>query len=209
MIINTTTQSQLAWDKMDGLLPCIVQDAFSGRVLMQGYMNQAAVAATLSSGQVTFYSRSKARLWCKGETSGHTLDLVELIADCDKDSILALVYANGPTCHQGTESCWQPTHQPSISQLSELNQLQRTVDARKAEGNVSQSYTAKLLSEGIRRCAQKVGEEGVEVALAAVAQDDAALLNESADLLYHLTVVLAARDLSIADVCKVLEQRQG
>ena len=205
MKIDEKTQSQLAWDKMDGLLPCVVQDAFSGRLLMQGYMNQDAVAATLDSRQVTFYSRSKARLWRKGESSGHTLDLLELVADCDNDSILALVRANGPTCHQGTESCWVPEQSPVISELSEL---QRTIEARKSEGDAGNSYTAKLLNDGIRRCAQKVGEEGVEVALAAVAQDDDALLNESADLIYHLTVVLSARDLSIADVCKVLHQRK-
>lgn len=206
MKISETTLSQLAWDKMDGLLPCVVQDAFSGRVLMQGYMNQDAVAATLESRQVTFYSRSKARLWRKGESSGHTLDLLELAADCDQDSILALVRPNGPTCHQGTESCWVLQQPPVISELSEL---QRTIEARKTEGEASHSYTAKLLDDGIRRCAQKVGEEGVEVALAAVAQNDEALLNESADLIYHLMVVLSARDLSIADVCKVLHQRKS
>ncbi|MBA3988224.1 MAG: bifunctional phosphoribosyl-AMP cyclohydrolase/phosphoribosyl-ATP diphosphatase [Idiomarina sp.] len=205
MHITAQNLDNLAWDKMDGLLPCIVQDAFSGRMLMQGYVNREAVAATLNDKQVTFFSRSKQRLWRKGEESGHTLDLVELIADCDQDSILALAHPNGPTCHTGSECCWRPTQQPVISQLSEL---QRTVDARKAEGNESQSYTAKLLADGIRRCAQKVGEEGVEVALAAVAQNDDALLNESADLLYHLMVVLSARDLSIADVCHVLEQRK-
>lgn len=206
MKINEKTLGRLAWDKMDGLLPCVVQDAFSGRVLMQGYMNQEAVAATLDSRQVTFYSRSKARLWRKGESSGHTLDLLELVADCDNDSLLALVRANGPTCHQGTESCWVPEQPPVISELSEL---QRTIEARKTEGDAGSSYTAKLLNDGIRRCAQKVGEEGVEVALAAVAQDDDALLNESADLMYHLMVVLSARDLSIADVCKVLQQRKN
>lgn len=206
MQITETTQAQLAWDKMDGLLPCIVQDASSGRVLMQGYMNQEALEATLSTGKVTFYSRSKQRLWCKGEVSGHTLDLVELVADCDQDSILALANPNGPTCHFGNESCWLPTKQPAISELSEL---QRTIEARKAEGDDSKSYTAKLLADGIRRCAQKVGEEGVEVALAAVAQDDDALLNESADLMYHLMVVLSARNLSIDDVCAVLDARKS
>lgn len=205
MQITQTTQAELAWQKMEGLLPCIVQDASSGRVLMQGYMNQQALSATLATGQITFYSRSKERLWCKGETSGHTLDLVELIADCDKDSILALAKPNGPTCHLGTESCWTPTRQPAIS---ELRELQSTIEARKAEGDDSKSYTAKLLNDGIRRCAQKVGEEGVEVALAAVAQDDEALLNESADLMYHLMVVLSARDLSIDDVCDVLHSRR-
>ncbi|RUO26188.1 bifunctional phosphoribosyl-AMP cyclohydrolase/phosphoribosyl-ATP diphosphatase [Aliidiomarina minuta] len=205
MIINDNNIDKLAWDKMQGLIPCIVQDAASGRVLMQGYMNPEAVASTLQSKEVTFFSRSKERLWRKGETSGNTLQLQELVADCDQDSLLALVNPNGPTCHLGTESCWIPEQQPAASELIEL---QRTVQARKAEGNDSNSYTASLLQDGVRRCAQKVGEEGVEVALAAVAQDDEALLNESADLLYHLTVVLAARDLKLEDVIKVLRQRR-
>lgn len=205
MSITQDTLGQLAWDKMDGLLPCTVQDASSGRVLMQGYMNRDAVETTLTSRQVTFYSRSKQRLWTKGESSGNTLELVELVANCDHDSILALAHPNGPTCHKGTESCWIPEQQPMISELSEL---QSTINARKAEGNESQSYTAKLLVDGIRRCAQKVGEEGVEVALAAVAQDDQALLNESADLMYHLMVVLSARNLTIDDVCAVLAARK-
>lgn len=210
MQITQTSLLQLAWDKMVGLIPCIVQDASSGQVLMQGYMNQQAISATLTTGKVTFYSRSKQRLWCKGETSGHTLDLVELVADCDLDSILALVNPNGPTCHQGTQSCWLPDKPPMVSELSEL---QSTIKSRKmalkSDDSDSKSYTAQLLTEGIRRCAQKVGEEGVEVALAAVAQDDEALLNESADLIYHLMVVLSARNLSINDVCDVLRSRRS
>lgn len=205
MIINDSNIDQLAWDKMQGLIPCIVQDASGGRVLMQGYMNREAVTTTLKNKQVTFFSRSKERLWCKGETSGNTLQLKELVADCDQDSLLALVMPNGPTCHLGTESCWIPEQQPAASELIEL---QRTVLVRQAEGNESKSYTAKLLDQGVRRCAQKVGEEGVEVALAAVAQNDEALLNESADLLYHLTVVLAARNLKLDDVIQILRQRR-
>lgn len=208
MQITQTNLPQLAWEKMAGLLPCIVQDATSGQVLMQGYMDQQAISATLTSGKVTFYSRSKQRVWCKGETSGHTLDVVELVADCDLDSILALAHPNGPTCHQGTQSCWLPDKPPTVSELSEL---QQTIESRKMalKSNDSDSYTATLLTEGIRRCAQKVGEEGVEVALAAVAQDDDALLNESADLIYHLMVVLTARNLSINDVCNVLRARKA
>lgn len=206
MIIDSNNVDQLDWNKMDGLIPCMVQDASSGRLLMQGYMNQESVQATLTSGKVTFYSRSKERLWCKGESSGNVLHLQELVADCDQDALLALATPAGPTCHLGTESCWVPSQQPAASELVEL---QRTILARQAEGDASKSYTAKLLNDGVRRCAQKVGEEGVEVALAAVAQDDDALLNESADLLYHLMVVLAARDLSIDDVVAVLRQRKS
>ncbi|MGX5913594.1 bifunctional phosphoribosyl-AMP cyclohydrolase/phosphoribosyl-ATP diphosphatase HisIE [Aliidiomarina sp. Khilg15.8] len=206
MIIDENNIAQLDWNKMDGLIPCMVQDASSGRLLMQGYMNQESVLATLTSGKVTFFSRSKNRLWCKGESSGNVLHLEQLVADCDQDAILALARPQGPTCHLGTESCWVPGRQPAASELVEL---QRTILARKAEGDASKSYTAKLLNDGVRRCAQKVGEEGVEVALAAVAQDDEALLNESADLLYHLMVVLAARDLTIDDVVEVLRQRKS
>jgi phosphoribosyl-AMP cyclohydrolase / phosphoribosyl-ATP pyrophosphohydrolase len=208
MKIQADNLQQLAWDKMQGLLPAMVQDASSGRLLMQGYMNREAVEATLNSKQVTFYSRSKSRLWCKGESSGHTLELVDMVADCDQDAILVLAHPQGPTCHLGTESCWQPSAQPRVSELSEL---QRTIAKRKDElaaGQAGKSYTASLLDSGLRRCAQKVGEEGVEVALAAVAQDDDALLNESADLLYHLMVTLAARDLQLDDVCEVLRQRK-
>ncbi|CUS48577.1 MAG: bifunctional phosphoribosyl-ATP pyrophosphohydrolase / phosphoribosyl-AMP cyclohydrolase HisIE [Idiomarinaceae bacterium HL-53] len=195
----------LAWEKMSGLIPCIVQDAWSAEVLMQGYMNEAALAQTLQSGAVTFYSRSKERLWTKGETSGHTLQFVSASADCDLDSILVLAKPQGPTCHLGNRTCWEQSEQ---SLLGELAHLTRTIQARAASQETDKSYTAKLLSEGVRRCSQKVGEEGVEVALAAVAQDDDALLNESADLLYHLLVVLEARNLSLADVTQVLRNRR-
>jgi len=207
MIITNSTHHQLAWDKMDGLLPCIVQDAISGRVLMQGYMNRAAAEQTLATGHVTFFSRSKNRLWCKGETSGHTLELVELSADCDQDALLALVRPQGPTCHLGTTSCWQAQTPLSTAPYSQLAQLERTIVARQQAGKPDSSYTAQLLAEGVKRCAQKVGEEGVEVALAAVAQDKHELLNESADLLYHLLVLLQACNLSMDEVSQVLAAR--
>lgn len=208
MIVDGNNLEQLAWQKMDELLPAVVQDSVSGRVLMQGYMNREALYHTMQSGQVTFFSRSKQRLWTKGESSGHVLELVSITADCDQDSLLVLAKPHGPTCHLGTESCWLPPEFPAISELIEL---ENTVKQRKAElanGDAGSSYTAELLASGIRRCAQKVGEEGVEVALAAVAQDDDALLNESADLLYHLTVVLQARDLQLSDVINVLRARK-
>ncbi|MCO4320194.1 bifunctional phosphoribosyl-AMP cyclohydrolase/phosphoribosyl-ATP diphosphatase HisIE [Aliidiomarina sp. Y6] len=193
---------------MNGLLPCVVQNAINGQVLMQGYMNLAAAEQSLSTGKVTFFSRSKNRLWTKGESSGNTLQLLELVADCDQDALLALAIPQGPTCHLGTDSCWQQQTTPAYALLAELCQLEQTIVTRKAEANTNTSYTAQLLAEGIRRCAQKVGEEGVEVALAAVAQENDALLNESADLLYHLMVVLQARDLSFADVSQVLKARR-
>ena len=208
MIVTNNNIAALAWQKMGGLLPAIVQDSESGRVLMQGYMNEAALATSFSTGAVTFFSRSKQRLWTKGESSGHTLLLQSVTADCDGDSLLIQALPQGPTCHLGNETCWLPDTQPVASELIEL---ERTIAARKAElaaGSAGSSYTAKLLADGIRRCAQKVGEEGVEVALAAVAQNDEALLNESADLLYHLLVVLQGRDLTLADVVQVLRERK-
>ncbi|QHJ13752.1 Phosphoribosyl-AMP cyclohydrolase [Paraglaciecola mesophila] len=205
MIINKQNVEQLAWQKMDNLLPCIVQDATTGKVLMQGYMNTDAINHTLETRHVTFFSRSKQRLWTKGETSGHTLDLVELSADCDKDSILALAYPNGPTCHLGTETCWADAKSPSVSFIAELEQV---IASRKGASPDS-SYTAHLYSKGIKRIAQKVGEEGVETALAATVKDLDELKNESADLLYHLLVLLQASDLSLSDVTEVLKARHA
>lgn len=209
MKITTANLSELAWGKMNGLLPCMVQDAVSGRLLMQGYVTLEALQATLDTGQMTFYSRSKQRLWTKGESSGHTLSLVTMTADCDRDAVLALVTPNGPTCHLGTESCWVAETQPVVS---ELIALERTITQRKTDltnGQQSESYTASLLQRGVHHCAQKVGEEGVEVALAAVGQGDNELLNESADLLYHLLVLLQARNLHLSDVIGILQQRRA
>ncbi|MBR9908432.1 MAG: bifunctional phosphoribosyl-AMP cyclohydrolase/phosphoribosyl-ATP diphosphatase HisIE [Gammaproteobacteria bacterium] len=195
--------TQLDFAKTDNLLPAIVQHAYSGEILMQGFMNQAAVEQTLSSNLVTFYSRSKQRLWCKGESSGHTLELICVHTDCDRDSLLVLALPNGPTCHLGTRSCFNDEH--AVPMLQKLNDI---IESRKG-APVDSSYTASLFAQGIKRAAQKVGEEGVEVALAAVAGDDKELLNESADLLYHLLVVLAARDRSLNDVLAVLAQRHN
>jgi phosphoribosyl-ATP pyrophosphohydrolase/phosphoribosyl-AMP cyclohydrolase len=204
MKINTDNVAQLAWEKMDGLLPCIVQDAISGKVLMQGFMNQEAVLHTLNTKKVTFFSRSKQRLWTKGEVSKNTLDLVELSADCDNDSIISLANPNGPTCHTGTETCWHDnTAQPEISFITDLERL---IASRKGADPKS-SYTASLYASGIKRMAQKVGEEGVETALAATVQDLEELKNESADLIYHLLVLLQASDLSLSDVIGVLKER--
>jgi len=192
--------SDLDWTKQDGLLPAIVQEAGSGRVLMLGYMDREALAATRASGRVTFYSRSRQRLWIKGETSGNFLQLVSIETDCDNDSLLVQAIAHGPTCHLQRTSCFASA--PG-NFLAELDQLVAARERDRPEG----SYTTKLFESGVRRIAQKVGEEGVETSLAAVVQDDQALLGEAADLVYHLLVLLRARGLSLADAVRVLEQR--
>jgi phosphoribosyl-ATP pyrophosphohydrolase/phosphoribosyl-AMP cyclohydrolase len=190
----------LDWTKQDGLLPVVVQDAATHRVLMLGYMNRDALEATLASRKVTFFSRSKQRLWTKGETSGHTLELVSITADCDNDSLLVQARPKGPTCHRGTASCFAEAPRNFLAELDAL--IAERHDAR-PQG----SYTTQLFDAGIRRIAQKVGEEGVEVALAGVVQDDAALLGEAADLIYHLTVLLRARNLALEDAVAVLRER--
>ena len=203
MIITNDNSNKLAWDKMDNLLPAIVQDALSGKVLMQGYMDQDALAKTLETGKVTFFSRSKQRLWTKGETSGNTLDLVSVACDCDQDSLLVLANPNGPTCHTGAESCWFEGNTPAFTFLADL---ERVLAARK-DADPKSSYTASLYNKGIKRIAQKVGEEGVETALAATVHDKEELKNEAADLLYHLTVLLQASDMSLNDALNVLRER--
>ena len=191
----------LDWSKSpDGLLPAIVQDADTLRVLMLGYVNRESLARTLASGHVTFFSRSRDVLWTKGESSGHFLDLVSLQADCDNDTVLVMARPHGPTCHLGRASCFPDARGDG---LAELDRLIATREVERPEG----SYTTRLFEGGVRRIAQKVGEEGVETALAAVAQGDAELLGESADLLYHLLVLLRARGLGLADALAVLEQR--
>jgi len=190
----------LAWEKQDGLLPAIVQDAATLRVLMLGYMDRAAVEATLATGNVTFFSRSKQRLWTKGEQSGHFLKLVRIETDCDNDTLLVQAHPQGPTCHLQRESCF-PSAPGDF--LSELEVLVAERERERPEG----SYTTRLFDAGVRSVAQKVGEEGVETALAAVAQSDAELTGEAADLLYHLLVLLRARGLGLADVKTVLQAR--
>lgn len=190
----------LAWDKQAGLLPAIVQDAATLRVLMLGYMDRAALQATLDTGKVTFHSRSRQRLWVKGETSGNVLELAGIEADCDADTLLVTARPHGPTCHLGRDSCFAAAPADFLAELDAL------VAARQRERPPG-SYTTRLFDDGIRAIAQKVGEEGVETALAAVAQDDAALSGEAADLLYHLQVLLRARGLSLADAVGILRQR--
>ncbi|MBB5357929.1 phosphoribosyl-ATP pyrophosphohydrolase/phosphoribosyl-AMP cyclohydrolase [Rhodanobacter sp. ANJX3] len=204
---SNTDLKRLDWAKGDGLLPTIVQHWQSGEVLMLGYMNAEALAHTQASGHVTFFSRSKQRLWTKGESSGHVLALKSIRIDCDADTLLVQAEPHGPTCHEGTSSCFGDSAdvRPPLGFLAELDALVAQRHAERPEG----SYTTSLFEGGIRRMAQKVGEEGVETALAAVAQDDTELLGESADLIFHLAVVLRARGLSLADVAALLAERHS
>lgn len=203
MKITLENIEKLAWQKMDNSIPAVVQDARSGQVLMLGYMDAAAVTKTLETGLVTFFSRSKQRLWTKGETSGNTLNLVDISTDCDQDALLVLANPQGPTCHLGTESCFAASDKSSFGFVASLETV---LQARK-DADPDSSYTAKLYQKGIKRIAQKVGEEGVETALAATVKDLDELKNESADLIYHLIVLLSASDLSLEDAINVLKQR--
>lgn len=205
-ILDNNAIDALKWPDT-GLLPVIVQHAISGKVLMQGYANAEALRVTLTSKQVTFYSRSKQRLWTKGESSGHVLTLQSMVADCDLDSILLLALPHGPTCHVGTETCWhdEASNSPSLSFLTDLEQ----VIADRQGADPKSSYTASLFARGVKRIAQKVGEEGVESALAAMAGDKEELKNEAADLIFHLLVLLRSQGLALNDVIDVLKARHA
>lgn len=194
----------LDWEKTGGLIPVVVQDACSGQVLMLGYMNPEALEKTLETKKVTFWSRTKQRLWTKGETSGHWLNLVDIGTDCDSDALLVLVNPEGPTCHRGTKSCFSPVEHKwtFLRELEVLLESRRTADP-------ATSYTASLYARGTKRIAQKVGEEGVETALAATVHDKEELKNEAADLVYHLLVLLADADLELADVIDILRARHA
>lgn len=192
----------LDWSKQGGLLPAIVQDADTLRVLMLGYMDRAALDTTLAGGKVTFYSRSRKRLWTKGEESGHFLQLVSVEGDCDNDTLLVLAHPQGPTCHLQRASCFADAPSNFLAELDAL------VERRERERPAG-SYTTRLFEAGVRSIAQKVGEEGVETALAAVAQQDPELAGEAADLLYHLLVLLRSRGLSLDDATAVLRIRHG
>ncbi|CAN5224641.1 bifunctional phosphoribosyl-AMP cyclohydrolase/phosphoribosyl-ATP diphosphatase HisIE [soil metagenome] len=190
----------LDWAKGGGLLPAIVQDAATGRVLMLGYMDREALEVSVATGHVSFHSRSRGRLWTKGESSGHWLDLVSVVADCDADTLLVQAVPQGPTCHLGRASCFPDA---PANFLAELDALVAQRDRQRPAG----SYTTTLFDGGARRIAQKVGEEGVETALAGVVEDDAALLGESADLVFHLLVLLRARGLGLAELTDTLRKR--
>ena len=198
----------LDWAKGDGLLPVVVQHATDGRVLMLGYMNEAALRQTLLERRVTFFSRSRNELWTKGETSGHYLNVAQVAADCDNDTLLVLAYPDGPTCHKGTATCFAEARDPAASRIAFLATLESTIAQRIAD-NPTGSYTARLFADGVGRIAQKVGEEGVETALAAVTRDDGELVGECADLLYHLLVLLKARSLTLDQVVQELAARHG
>ena len=200
--------NRLDWSKGDGLLPAVVQDARTGRVLMLGYMNQATLQETLEGGRAVFFSRSRGGRWLKGETSGHFLNVVQVSADCDSDALLVLAHPVGPTCHKGTASCFDEALPTDAQLLGFLGILEKTIAHRMAE-QPEGSYTARLVAQGPSRVAQKVGEEGLETALAAVTRDDAGLLSESADLLYHLLVLLKSRNLALADVVRELQSRHA
>lgn len=201
LITSLSDLDLVDWTKSGGLVPAIVQDARALRVLMLGYMNRASLQHTLETGFVTFYSRSKERLWQKGEISGHVLQCRQVRLDCDRDTLLVHADPQGPTCHLGTRTCFGDDETPGIQELADLA---ATIRKRRHDAQ-SGSYTASLFAAGIKRIAQKVGEEGVEVALAAGNAKE--LAAESADLLYHLLVLLEASDLNLRDVMAVLHQR--
>ena len=198
---------RIDWQKVDGLVPVIVQDFLSSQVLMMGYMNQDALMTTGETGHVTFFSRTKQRLWTKGESSGNVLKLVNAALDCDNDTLLVKVTPVGPTCHTGTTTCWDADKQEE-SQLVWLHQLEQLLADRK-NADPDSSYTASLYARGTKRISQKVGEEGVEVALAATSGDKAELVCESADLIYHLLVLLQDQGLSLNDVINKLKERHN
>ncbi len=200
--MHASELDRLAFDKSpDGLLPAIVQDATTRVVLMQGYVNRAALEHTLATGLVTFYSRSKQRLWTKGESSEHYLRLVSIAADCDSDSLLIKAHPDGPTCHTGQDTCWKEANQGDF-----LDHLERTIQQRRDQP-AAQSYTSQLLARGINKVAQKVGEEAVELVIEAKDDNRDLFLGEAADLMYHYLVLLAAKDYTLEDVRAVLRSR--
>ena len=189
----------------DGLVPAIVQDASTKNVLMLGFMNQAAVDATISLNKVTFFSRSKNRLWTKGEESGNSLNYISMALDCDQDSLLIQANPVGPVCHTGADTCWGTENK--TESLDFLAQLEQVIEQRKTAAPES-SYVASLFSKGINKIAQKVGEEAVELVIEAKDQNNELFLEESADLLFHYLMLLQAKGYKLADVVKVLEKRQ-
>jgi phosphoribosyl-ATP pyrophosphohydrolase/phosphoribosyl-AMP cyclohydrolase len=193
----------LDFTKGDGLLPVIVQDAQTRAVLMLGYMNRAAVEKTLAEQRITFFSRSKNRLWTKGETSGNFLELIDLQMDCDQDTLLALVKPAGPVCHQGTDTCFGTKNEGEF-----VPYLERVIQQRRDQPSDS-SYTSSLFQKGINKVAQKVGEEAVELVIEAKDDDKDLFLNEAADLLYHYLVLLVAKEYTWEEVMEVLRGRHG
>jgi len=187
-----------------GLIPAIIQDAETKTVLMLGYMNAEAIEKTKSSGLVTFYSRSKQRLWTKGEESKNHLKYVSMVNDCDSDTLLVKAFPQGPTCHTGSDSCWGESNESEPVLF--LKHLGETIESRK-NSPTNESYTSELLSKGINKVAQKVGEEAVELVIEAKDDNDDLFLGEAADLMYHYLVLLSAKDKNLTDVIKVLQKR--
>jgi phosphoribosyl-AMP cyclohydrolase / phosphoribosyl-ATP pyrophosphohydrolase len=200
--------ARLDFAKGGGLLPALVQHAGTGAVLMLGFMNAEALRATLERRRVVFFSRTRQRLWEKGETSGHTLELAGIVSDCDHDALLVTAWPKGAVCHRGTRTCFGNEARSAAERVSFLCELERIV-AQRIRERPSGSYTAALLGKGARAVAQKVGEEGLEVALAGFAESDARLLAEAADLLFHLLVLLGSRELPLERVVAELEARHG
>jgi phosphoribosyl-ATP pyrophosphohydrolase/phosphoribosyl-AMP cyclohydrolase len=200
---------KLEIDKIDfskgenGLIPAIIQDVETSKVLMLGYMNEAALSATLQYGNVTFYSRSKERLWTKGETTGHFLELVSISIDCDQDSLLIKVKPHGPTCHTGADTCWE---EENVAGISFLNSLEDIISSRKNQPS-DQSYTSSLFAKGINKIAQKVGEEAVEVVIESKDDNADLFIGEAADLLFHYLILLQAKGFKLQDVVSVLKSR--
>jgi phosphoribosyl-ATP pyrophosphohydrolase/phosphoribosyl-AMP cyclohydrolase len=195
------TQTKIDFSKLNGLVPCIVQDAETLRILMLGFMNEEAYNKTLQEKRVTFYSRSKQRLWTKGETSGNFLELVDVLVDCDNDTLLVKAKPLGPACHTGADTCF---NEKNID--FNLASLERTIQERKANPKKG-SYTNTLLDSGINKVAQKVGEEAVELVIESKDNNKDLFLGEAADLMYHYLVLLAAKDYSLDDVLEVLKKR--
>ncbi len=193
----------LNFDKMGGILPAIIQDAQTNEVLMLGFMNQEAYEKTVSEGKVTFYSRTRERLWTKGEESGNFMDVVEILEDCDADTLLIRANPQGPACHTGMRTCFGETDQDN---LSFLQNLQALLQSRKEE-LPENSYTAKLFRQGPRKIAKKLGEEATELVIEAMDSDDECFLNEAADLLFHMTILLVDRGYRLEDVAKILADR--
>tara|TARA_B110000285_G_scaffold94093_1_gene107492 strand:- start:521 stop:1120 length:600 start_codon:yes stop_codon:yes gene_type:complete len=189
----------------DGLVPAIIQDANTKNVLMLGYMNQDALDKTQQTQQVTFFSRTKNRLWTKGEESGNFLNLVDIKLDCDNDTLLIFVNPSGPTCHKGSDTCWNDTNNESYGFISKLEDV---ITNRIEDAEVTKSYVATLFKEGINKIAQKVGEEAIEVIIEAKDTNDELFLNESADLLFHYLLLLQAKGFKMKDVVTVLKGRE-
>lgn len=188
-----------------GLIPAIIQDSETKNVLMLGYMNAEAYQKTLDTQKVTFFSRSKSRLWTKGEESGNFLNLVDIKNDCDNDTLLIQVRPDGPTCHTGVDTCWQEANNQEYGSISDL---EKTIRLRRENADDEKSYVASLFKSGINKIAQKVGEEAVEVVIEAKDNNDHLFLNESADLLFHYLILLQAKGFQLNDVVKVLKDRQ-